>query len=106
VEERVRIAALRDKEKARFRYSMASLAFAFVTALGLAAMLITFTNLESFLTNGVSGGKGQYDRFAVYMSRSWSGISGVYLLVTSMALAAGTLLLGLIPLRRITRALK
>lgn len=103
VEERVRIAAMHDQELTRFRYSMASLALAFCGAVGLAAAVIVFTNFDLLLANGLPGGGGIYDRYAVFMTQSWSSYSGTYMFAASATLAVGTLLVALIPLGRYLR---
>ena len=91
---------LLEQERTRFRYSMATLAVAFLGALCLAALAVSLTNLSDLIVHGVSGGKGQYDSLATSMWQSWSGYRGAYSLLLSMLLAGGTVLLGLIPLRR------
>ncbi len=103
VEERVRLIALHDHEVARFRYSMLSLLVAFLGVSGLGAAVVVFTNFELLLANGFPGGGGLYDRYAVFMSQSWSSYSGAYLFAASMSLALGTLLVAWIPLRNYLR---
>jgi hypothetical protein len=103
VEERVRLAALRDHEVSRFRYSMMSLLVAFAGAIGLGAAVVVFTNFELLLANGFPGGGGIYDRYAVSMSQTWSSYSGAYLFAASLFLGLGTLLLAWIPLRNYLR---
>jgi len=103
VEERIRIAALRERERSRFRFWMISIAAGFVGALSVAAAVLLVTNFQLFVTNGVSGGKGTYDYMTTVMSQYWSGYSGTYTLVFSILLAVVVLLIGLIPARRLTR---
>ena len=98
VEQRVRIAQLRDHEALRFRYSMATLGVAFLAALLVAGLLVSFTNLSVLINHGVSGGRGQYDAFTTSMQISYSGYSGAYSLISSMLLASGTILVALIPI--------
>jgi len=100
VEERIRIAALLEQEKVRFRYSMATLAIAVLGSLALAGLVLSVTNLSDVLMHGVAGGKGQYDSYATSMMQSWSAYRGAYSLLLSIVLAGGTVLLGIIPLRR------
>ncbi|MFM1919485.1 MAG: hypothetical protein RLZZ303_1119 [Candidatus Hydrogenedentota bacterium] len=103
VEERVRIVALRDYEVSRFRYSMASLVVLFCGCITMAGAIIAFTNFDLLMANGLPGGGGIYDRYAVFMSQSWSSYSGAYLFGASFILAVGTLLVALIPLGRYLR---
>lgn len=100
VEERLRIVQLREREMARFRYLMTTMVVVTVCALGLVAGLITFTHLGVLMSNGVSGGRGQYDTMLNEMMLTITSYSGAYSLIISMFLAAGTLLLGLIPLKK------
>jgi hypothetical protein len=105
VEERIRIAALSDREKTRFRYSLISLAAAFLAVLAVAGLAVFFTNFGGIMTRGVAGGKGQYDYYATSMIFSWTAYSGAWSLILSLLAAGGTMLLGLIPLRHfLTRA--
>lgn len=98
VEQRVRIAQLRDHEALRFRYSMATLGLAFLAALLVAGLVVSFTNFSILINHGVSGGRGQYDAFTTSMQISYSGYSGAYSLISSMLLACGTILVALIPI--------
>ncbi len=100
VAERVRIAALRERERTRFRYSMATLAVGFLGIVGAAGLLISITNLDVVLNSGIAGGKGQYDYYATSMALTWEDYSGAYSLGLSVLLAFGTVILGIIPLRR------
>lgn len=105
VEERVRLIALRDDEVVRFRYSMLSLVVAFCSAIGLAAAVVVFTNFELLLANGLPGGGGVFDRYAMVMTQGWAGYSGAYLFAGSVILALGTMLLAWIPIRNYIRTL-
>jgi len=99
VEERVRIVALREREQHRFRRSMAVLAVGFLGALILVAGVVLSSNLEVLVRHGLAGGKGQYDYLTTSMTLFWTDYRGAYSLLWSLLAAAGTLLLGLIPLR-------
>lgn len=100
IEQRLRIAQLRDHESLRFRYSMAALGAALLAAMMIAGMLVSFTNLSVLINHGVSGGRGQYDAFTTSMQISYSGYGGAYSLISSMLLAGGTVLVALIPIGR------
>jgi len=100
VEERVRIAQLREKECQRFRYSMTSLLVGALSVVGIAVCVIAVTHFHLIMSNGVSGGWGQYDALVNSLFQTMGDYSGAYTLVFSMFVAAGTLLLGLIPLRK------
>ena len=98
--ERVRYAALRERERVRFRVCMTALAVAFLAALGTAFLVISVTNLDVYIHHGVDGGKGQYDYLAESLAQRWTVYSGAYTFVFSLLMAGGALLLGLIPLRK------
>ncbi len=100
VEERLRIADLRDREKMRFRLSMATLLLALVSSLLAAGALLWFTNLSVLARAGVSGGKGQLDYYFTALVQSWHAYQGAYTLILSVLLAACTLAMGWRPLRK------
>ncbi len=99
VQERIRIIALKERQRVRFRYTMLSLAVAFSSATLMAAALVVFTNFELVRTNGLPGGLGIYDLYASSMTLSASSYGGAYSLMTAVLLAAVTILIGLAPLR-------
>ena len=102
VEERVRIAALKERERARFRFWMLSIAASACGALFMAATLLAVTNFQGIVTNGVSGGKGTLDYYlTAVFGTSMGTYSGAYTLVTSVFLAIVALVLGWIPVRRL-----
>lgn len=98
--ERVRYAAMRERERVRFRVCMTSLAVALLAALGIAFLVISVTNLDIYIRHGVDGGKGQYDYLAASLAQRWTVYSGAYSFLLSLLMAGGALLLGLIPLRK------
>lgn len=100
VEERLRYTHLREKECQRFKISMTTLVVGALSAFSLAGMIIAYTHFTLLMNNGVAGGLGQYDSMMNMMFQTFSEYSGAYTLSVSMLLAAGTLLLGLIPLRK------
>lgn len=100
VEERLRYTHLREKECQRFKLSMTTLVVGAMSAFSLAGMLIAYTHFTFIMNNGVAGGRGQYDSMINMMFQTFSEYSGAYTLSISMLLAAGTLLIGLIPLRK------
>jgi len=100
VVQRLRIAAMRELEQSRFRYSMAGLAVAALAVLIATAVAVSVNNFSLLISHGVDGGKGQYDYYATAMELSWAGYSGAYSLLSSLLIALGTVCLGLIPLRR------
>jgi hypothetical protein len=104
VEERVRIAALRERQRARFRYSMLSFSLACVGVLIFAAFLIDFTTLWLLRTNGLPGGLGLYDLYANSLTRSAAAYSGAYSLMAAILLAGLSVVIGLLPLRRFLRS--
>ncbi|MBW7865497.1 MAG: hypothetical protein H3C30_13935 [Candidatus Hydrogenedentes bacterium] len=100
VRERLRVAALRDRERVRFRLSMLTLLLALCSALVAAFFSLWFTKLSLIASVGVSGGKGQYDYYATALGLLFGDYRGAYSLLASLLLAAVTLLLGVKPLRR------
>lgn len=100
VEERLRVAAIRDREWVRFRLSMLTLLLALFSALVAAFFSLWFTKLNLIANVGVSGGKGQYDYYATALGLFFGDYRGSYSLVASLLLAAATLLLCVKPLRR------
>jgi hypothetical protein len=104
VEERVRIAALKDRERARFRFSLTSTLVALLTVIGLAGFVLVVTNLGPLLNNGVPGASGIRDWYTARMLQTWTEYTGSYSLVTSVLMAAGTLGLAVwVPLRYFRR---
>lgn len=102
VEERVRIAALKERERVRFRFWMQSLVASACGALFLASSVVAVTNLQLIVTNGVSGGKGVYDYYLTQIfGASFETYGGAYTLATSVVLAGVSLVLGWSPVRRL-----
>jgi len=102
VEERVRIAALKDRERVRFRFWMQSLVASGCVALFIASTVVAVTNLQLIVTNGVSGGKGVYDYYLTLLfGTSFENYGGAYTLASSVLLAAVSLVLGWSPVRRL-----
>lgn len=100
VSERLRIAALRDREMRRFRVSLITLLLALSSALIAAGGYLWFTKLDVIARAGVSGGKGHYDYYATALGLSLGDYTGAYTLVLSLLLLAATIALGVRPLRR------
>jgi len=89
VEARLRIAHLRDHEKARFAASMTTLALVFIASLCVTAVVLWFTSLSFLYTDGVSGGKGHLDYYFSAMTMYFSGYQGAYTLLMSLVLGIG-----------------
>jgi hypothetical protein len=79
---------------------MGMLAVSVLAMFGITGVVLWFSSPGVLGSQGVSGGMGHYDYFMAYFTQSWSGYSGAYSLLTAMALAGGTLVVGLIPLWR------
>jgi len=103
VTDRMRFADLRERQVARFRYSMASLGLALFGALGVAGFAIAFTNFELLMSNGLPGATGLYDKYAVSMSQTWAHYSGAYLMPLLTVMACGIGAAALWPLRKYLR---
>ncbi len=104
VEDRLRIAALMEQEQQRFRYSMGMTLLAFVGAIVAAGWFVALTNLQTVIAYGMPGALGTYDYYATSMTYAWRGDTSFYTLGASVLLAIGTLLLGFMLPRRVTRA--
>lgn len=98
--ERVHVAALREQEKVRFRYTMLGMAAAFLAVIAGAILIVSLTNLWGVMNYGVPGGKGKYDYYATSMFLSWTQYSGAYSLVLSVLGAGIAVVLGLLPFRK------
>ncbi len=100
VEERLRIAELRDREQRRFRYSMVMFASMAGGALFLAAAGLWLTSLHLISNVGVSGGKGFFDYYTTALVLGWDHYRGAYTLVLSILLGVATLAAAVLPLRK------
>ena len=106
VEERVNILLLREREKARFRASMAVMAVSVVVTLLTAAAVVWFTHLSLVWANGTAGISGQIDTWRTSWWMALSGYRGAYTLLFSLLIGVVTFIaLGLSPygLRRSRR---
>jgi hypothetical protein len=99
VGERLRVQALIDRERSRFRNSMAMLAVAVAAILVCGGVFVAFTHLRSVVTYGAPGAKGRFDYLATYFMDTFTSYTGAYSLVVSMMLAAGVLAIVFIPWR-------
>lgn len=99
VSARLEVLALMEKERARFRTSMAMMAVALVSIIGGGLLFVAFTNLRGMLVHGAPGAKGRTDYLIHHMMESLSSYGGAYSLVVSFMLALGALALVVIPLR-------
>ena len=100
VTERLQVAALREREKRRFRMSLLTLLLALSSSLIAAGGYLWFTKLDVIARAGVSGGKGHYDYYTTALGLSLGDYTGAYTLVLSLLLLAATIALGVRPLRR------
>ncbi|HDP33788.1 MAG TPA: hypothetical protein ENN29_01620 [Candidatus Hydrogenedentes bacterium] len=96
VEARLRIAHLRDHEKTRFAMSMATLAVVLIASLAMAAVVVWFTKLSFLYSEGVSGGKGQFDYYITALTMTFSSYQGAYSLVASFVLAVAACVVALV----------
>ena len=96
VEARLRIAALRDREKRRFAISMVTLALVFVAALLAAATVVWFTKLSFLYTEGVSGGRGLLDYYMTAVGMYFSNYQGGYSLIVSFILAVAACIVAVV----------
>lgn len=96
VEARLRVAALRDKERVRFRVFMVTLAIAFLASLCAAGLLLWFTNFSFLYTEGVSGGRGHFDFYTTSLSMFFTSYQGAYSLLTSFVLGIGAIALAVV----------
>lgn len=95
ITERVALAALEHKARARFRKILLSGFLAGTGIVATTAALLAVTNFHLLLDHGISGGLGQLDYYAATFRLQWPGrLDGIYLL-PSLALGAFTVWAGL-----------
>ncbi len=100
VVERVRLVALEQQERARFRNALLSGFTACVGVVAAAVAVLALTNFHILLDHGVSGGLGFWDYYRATFEVAWPvRVDGV-VLALSVVLGAGTIWVGLLPLRR------
>ncbi|MFP4500423.1 MAG: hypothetical protein ACLFTT_05440 [Candidatus Hydrogenedentota bacterium] len=97
VDERLRVQALIDRERARFRTSMAMMAVAFVAIIVGGVVFVAFTHLRSLMLYGAPGAKGRFDYLVSEMLRTFGEYTGAYSLGISLVLALGAVALLFIP---------
>jgi len=95
IQNRVCIAALKERERARFRNSLLSAVGAVVVILVGAAVVVTLTHFSHLYRHGVSGGKGFIDYYLTLLDVSWSGQVGAYALYLTLGLGMIALWAGL-----------
>ena len=100
VEEQIRIAALRDREELRFRYSMTAFAAVLCSVVAASLLALLFTPLGDSLLHGAGGAKGQYDYYATSMAQSVTNFQSFYALALSLSMAGAAVFLGLFPARK------
>lgn len=103
IQDRVHIAALQERERARFRNSLLSAMGALVVILGGAATVVTLTHFSHIYHHGVSGGKGLVDYYLTLFRVSWASHVGIYALGLTLGLSAISLWSGLMLIRRPVR---
>ena len=97
VDERLRVHALIERERARFRASMATLAVAIVAIIAGAGIFVGFTHLQSIMVYGAPGAKGQLDYWANEFFRMATSYTGAYSLAFSLLLALAALAMIVVP---------
>lgn len=97
VDERLRVHALVERERARFRASMATLAVAVVAIIAGAAVFVGFTHLQSIMVYGAPGAKGQLDYWVNEFIAMATSYTGAYSLAISLLLALAALAMVLVP---------
>lgn len=100
VAERVQLAALEQKERARFRNTLLSGFAACVGVVTAAAGMLALTNFHVLLDHGVSGGLGFWDYYRATFEVAWPVQIDGLVLALSVALGAFTIWAGLLPLRK------
>ncbi len=97
--ERVQLAALQQRELARFRNALLSGFAASVGVVATLAALVLFTKFDVLLKHGISGGQGLMDSYAATFALSWPYYLEVFALALVLGLGGATLWAGLMPLR-------
>lgn len=99
IQDRVVIAAMQERERARFRNSLLSAVGALVVILAGTVAVVSLTHFSILYRHGVSGGRGFVDYYLTLLDVTWSGQIGGYALLLALGLSMGALWMGLILLR-------
>jgi len=100
VVERVQLAALEQKERARFRNALLSGFAACMGVMTAAVAIVASTNFEILLNHGVPGGLGFWDYYRTTFEVAWPIRFDGAILPASMALVALSLWAGLLVIGR------
>lgn len=99
VNERVRMAALQQRERARFRNALLSGFAASVGIVVAVAALVATTKFDVLLKHGISGGRGLLDSYAATFALSWPQYWEGVVLALVLTISVATVWVGLIPRR-------
>ncbi len=99
IDERVRLTALQQRERARFRNTLLSGFAASVGVVVALSALVAITKFEVLLKHGISGGQGLMDSYAATFALSWPQYWEILSLTLFLALGVASLWVGLIPWR-------
>jgi len=97
---RVQLAALEQKERARFRNALLSGFAGAVGTVAMAVALLALTNFNVLLNHGVSGGLGFLDYYTATFELPWPIRPDGLVLAACIALGGLTIWAGLRPLRQ------
>ncbi|MBL7645826.1 MAG: hypothetical protein JNK74_06500 [Candidatus Hydrogenedentes bacterium] len=97
--ERIQLAALQQRELARFRNALLSGFAASVSIIATLAALVLFTKFDVLLKHGISGGQGLLDSYAATFALSWPYYLEAFALALVLGLGGATVWAGLMPLR-------
>lgn len=98
--ERVELAALEQKERARFRNTLLGALAAGAGVVATAVVLVALTNFQLLLDHGVGGWRGLLDYYAATFQLSVPGQPDGLFLVLCLSLGALTIGVGVQPLRK------
>ena len=99
VNERVRLAALQQRERVRFRNALLSGFAASVGIVVAVAALVATTKFDVLLKHGISGGRGLLDSYAATFALSWPQYWEGLILSLVLTIGVATVWVGFIPWR-------
>lgn len=97
--ERVQLAALQQREQARFRNTLLTGFAASVGVVAALAALVAITKFDVLLKHGISGGQGVIDYYTATFALAWPQYMDGLIFALLLCLGAATVWAGLIPWR-------
>lgn len=98
IDERVHLAALQQREQARFRNAMLTGFAGSVGMLAALGVVIALTKFDVLLKHGISGGRGLLDSYAATFALTWQPQMGGFVFSLLLGLGIVVAWVGLAPL--------